>query len=70
MKDLQTAFTRIDKIRELNLKSPFFNHLITVANGIEALVWFFEEKPAQHVEGMIESIQYYGNKVLKEYRGK
>lgn len=70
MKDLQTAFTRIDELRELNLKSPLFNHLITVADGIGALAWFFEEKPAQYVEGMIESIQYYGNKVLKEYRGK
>ncbi|KAJ6143560.1 hypothetical protein N7471_003013 [Penicillium samsonianum] len=70
MTDLHKASDSINNIRESNRASPLFNHLSAVAEGIVALAWFFESKPAEFVTEMIGGIEYYGNKVLKEYKDK
>lgn len=70
MTDLHKASDSINNIRESNRASPLFNHLSAVAEGIVALGWFFESKPADFVAEMIGGIEYYGNKVLKEYKEK
>lgn len=70
MTDLHKASDSINNIRESNRASPVFNHLSAVAEGIVALGWFFESKPADFVGEMVAGIQYYGNKVLKEYKEK
>ncbi|KAJ5793813.1 hypothetical protein N7457_000412 [Penicillium paradoxum] len=70
MTDLHKASDSINNIRESNRASPLFNHLSAVAEGIVALAWFFESKPAEFVAEMIGAIEYYGNKVLKEYKDK
>lgn len=68
--DLHNASDTIDSLREANRDSPFFSHLSAVAEGIVALGWFFQSKPADFVNEMISSIEYYGNKVIKEYKEK
>ncbi|KAJ5832103.1 hypothetical protein N7474_000414 [Penicillium riverlandense] len=70
MTDLHKASDGINNIRESNRASPLFNHLSAVAEGIVALGWFFEMKPAAFVQDMMGGIEYYGNKVLKEYKEK
>lgn len=70
MTDLHKAADSINNIRESNRASPLFNHLSTVAEGIVALGWFFKNKPADFVVEMLGSSEYYGNKVLKEYKEK
>ena len=70
MTDLHKSSDMINNIRESNRASPYFNHLSAIAEGIVALGWFFEPKPADFVNEMIGGIQYYGNKVLKEYKEK
>ncbi|CAL5871185.1 uncharacterized protein PFLUO_LOCUS5432 [Penicillium psychrofluorescens] len=70
MTDLHKASDSINNIRESNRASPLFNHLSAVAEGIVALGWFFETKPAGFVQDMMGGIEYYGNKVLKEYKEK
>ncbi|KAJ5091578.1 hypothetical protein NUU61_006448 [Penicillium alfredii] len=70
MTDLHKASDSLNNIRESNRASPLFNHLSAVAEGIVALGWFFESKPADFVADMIGGIEYYGNKVLKEYKEK
>jgi adenylyl cyclase-associated protein len=70
MTDLHKASDCINNIRESNRASPLFNHLSAVSEGIVALGWFFETKPATFVEEMIGGIQYYGNKVLKDFKEK
>jgi adenylyl cyclase-associated protein len=32
--------------------------------------WFFEVKPVDFVKEMLGSAQFYGNRVLKEYKEK
>ncbi|KAL3480303.1 adenylate cyclase associated N terminal-domain-containing protein [Aspergillus californicus] len=70
MTELHTASDIINNIRESNRASPLFDHLSAVAEGIVTLGWFFEPKPADFVNEMLGGIQYYGNKVLKEYKEK
>ncbi|KAH3069171.1 hypothetical protein KXW16_008853 [Aspergillus fumigatus] len=70
MTALHNASDTINNIRESNRASPLFNHLSAVAEGIVALGWFFEPKPADFVTEIVGGIQYYGNKVLKEYKEK
>lgn len=70
MTELHKASDSINNIRESHRSSPFFDHLSAVSEGIVALGWFFEPKPATFVNDMVGGIQYYGNKVLKQYKDK
>jgi hypothetical protein len=70
MTGLHTASDAINNLRESNRASPLIDHLSAVAEGIVALGWFFDPKPADFVSEMLGGIQYYGNKVLKEYKEK
>ncbi|PYH98544.1 adenylyl cyclase-associated protein [Aspergillus ellipticus CBS 707.79] len=70
MTELHNASDSINTIRESNRASPLFNHLSAVAEGIVALGWFFVPKPAEFVSEIVGGIEYYGNKVLKEYKEK
>lgn len=70
MTELHKASDSVNNVREANRPSPLFNHLSAVAEGIVALGWFFESKPAEFVTEVVGGVQYYGNKVLKEYKEK
>lgn len=70
MTDLHNASDTIDSLRMANRDSPYFGHLSAVAEGIVALGWFVQAKPADFVNEMIGSIEYYGNKVMKDYKDK
>lgn len=68
--ELHKASDTINMILQSNRPSPYFNHLNAIAEGIIALGWFSESKPASFVNEMVGGIEYYGNKVLKEYKEK
>lgn len=70
MTDLHKASDSINNIRESNRASPMFDHLTAVADGISCLGWFFAPKPSEFVKEMKEPIEYYGNKILKQYKDK
>jgi adenylyl cyclase-associated protein len=70
MTDLQTASDAINNLRESNRASPLFNHLTAVTEGIVALGWFMDPNPPAFIGEIIGGIEYYGNKVLKEYKDK
>lgn len=71
LKDLQTMMGAIGDIREANRGSPLFNHLTTVSEGIAMLGWItIEPKPADFVNETLSSAQFYGNRVLKEFKDK
>ena len=61
----------VSDIREANRTSPFSNHLTTVSEGIAVLGWItIDPKPAAYIGDMMGSAQYYGNRVIKEYKEK
>lgn len=68
--DLQRSTDTIVNLREANRASPFFTHLTAVSEGIPALGWIVEGKPGDFVTEMLGSAQFYGNRVLKEYKDK
>ncbi|KAF4628488.1 hypothetical protein G7Y89_g9660 [Cudoniella acicularis] len=72
LKPIQEAVSAVQEIREKEPRNtPFFNHLSTVSESITVLAWMhFEPKPHNHVEECLGQAQFYGNRVLKEYKEK
>lgn len=68
--ELHRASDDINNIREGNRPSPLFNHLSAVSEGVIAMGWFFEARPAEFVTDTLGGAQFYGNRVLKEYKDK
>lgn len=61
----------VNDIREGNRGSPLFTHLTTVSEGISVLGWVtIEPKPADYVTEVLSSAQFYGNRIIKEYKEK
>jgi adenylyl cyclase-associated protein len=68
---MQVEMTKVSNIRENNRASPLLNHLSTVSEGIPALAWItYDLKPAKFVSEMVGAAEFYGNRVLREYREK
>lgn len=61
----------IQKFRESNRASPFFNHLSAISESIPALGWVaVAPTPAPHVKEMNDAGQFYTNRVLKDWKEK
>ena len=70
MTELHRHTSTVDELREANRPSPLFTHLSAVSEGIVALGWIVEKRPADFVTETLGGAQYYGNKILKEYKDK
>ncbi|PQE29175.1 adenylyl cyclase-associated protein [Rutstroemia sp. NJR-2017a BBW] len=71
IKPLQESISAVNDIRDANRGSPFFNHLSAVSESIGVLAWVtVDTKPYKHIDDSLGSAQYYGNRVLKEYKDK
>jgi adenylyl cyclase-associated protein len=70
IKDLQEEVTKVDDVRQNNRGSPQKDHLAMVADGVGALAWFTDTKPAEYVAELFGGAQIYGNKILKEYKDR
>ena len=71
LKPLQQMISAISEIREANRSSPVFHHLSAVSESIGVLAWVtVDPKPHKHVEESLNSAQFWGNRVLKEYKEK
>ncbi|KAL8712016.1 MAG: hypothetical protein Q9220_003712 [cf. Caloplaca sp. 1 TL-2023] len=71
LKDLQSSMGVVNDIREANRASPLFGHLSAVSEGISVLIWVANEnKPRDTVTETLSSAQYWGNRVIKEYKEK
>nr|KAK5444694.1 suppressor of rasval19 [Exophiala xenobiotica] len=70
MTELHRHTSNVDELREANRPSPLFTHLSAVSEGIVALGWIVEKRPGDFVTDTLGGAQYYGNKILKEYKDK
>lgn len=70
MTDLHVASDEINNLRESNRASPQFTHLSMVAEGAVSMGWLFENKPAEFIKDVFPAAQFYGNRILKEYKDK
>jgi adenylyl cyclase-associated protein len=59
----------ISAIRDSNRKSPQFNHLSAISEGISALGWvMIEPTPGPFVNDARASSEFYSNKILMEFK--
>ncbi|TQS36860.1 hypothetical protein Golomagni_02681 [Golovinomyces magnicellulatus] len=71
LKPLQESITAVSEIRDSNRGSPVFNQLSAVSESIGFLAWItVEPKPRKHIDEFYGSAQYWGNRVLKEFKEK
>ncbi|KAI4133596.1 MAG: hypothetical protein LQ338_000108 [Usnochroma carphineum] len=71
LKDLQSTMGVVNDIREANRASPLFKHLTTVSEGINVLTWVaYETKPVDIITEMLSSAQFWGNRVIQDYKEK
>ncbi|EPQ66806.1 cyclase-associated protein [Blumeria graminis f. sp. tritici 96224] len=69
LKPLQDSITAISEIRDSNRGSLAFNQLSAVSESIGVLAWItVEPKPHKHIMEYLGSAQYWGNRVLKDYK--
>jgi len=71
LKPLQEQIQEMSNLRDENRASPYFNHLSAISESIGVLAWVtIDAKPHKHIEEMYGAAQYWGNRVLKEYKEK
>ncbi|KAK8105862.1 hypothetical protein PG999_009221 [Apiospora kogelbergensis] len=71
LKPINEALMAVGSIKESNRGSPVFSQLSAVAEGIMVLAWVtVDNRPYKHVEESLGSAQFFGNRVLKEYKDK
>ncbi|KAI9446820.1 adenylate cyclase associated N terminal-domain-containing protein [Lactarius indigo] len=69
---LQDDIGAISGIKDANWKErDWVNHLSFVAEGSPAAAWIaVESKPGPYVTDMKEATQFYGNRIIKDYKEK
>ncbi|KAK6852545.1 Adenylyl cyclase-associated protein [Apiospora arundinis] len=71
LKPINEALMAVGSIKESNRGSPVFSQLSAVAEGIMVLAWVtVDNRPYKHVEESLGSAQFFGNRVLKEFKDK
>ena len=71
LKPLEEPISAITDIRDANRGTLVFNQLSAVSESIGVLAWVtVDPKPHKHVDESLGSAQYWGNRVLKEYKDK
>ncbi|OIW28470.1 hypothetical protein CONLIGDRAFT_632750 [Coniochaeta ligniaria NRRL 30616] len=71
LKPINECLIAVNEIKDANRGSPVFSHLSAVSDGIMVLAWVtVENRPYKHVEDSLGSVQFFGNRVLKEYKDK
>lgn len=72
LEPLQAAIERIARAKVTHGKeAAWINHLSAIAEGAPCVGWVtVEPKPAAYVNDVKESIKFFTDRVLKEYKGK
>lgn len=71
IKDMQSYMNSVNEHREAHRAGTLQNHLSMVSEAVPALAWVtLDTKPAEFVTEMANAGQFYGNRVIKEYKEK
>lgn len=69
LKPINESLMAVVNIKESNRGAKESNQLSAVADGIMMLAWVTDEaKPHKHVDNTLGSAQYYGNRVIKDFK--
>ncbi|KAF4125321.1 adenylyl cyclase-associated protein [Geosmithia morbida] len=68
---INSAVMAVMDIKDSSRGDPLSNHLTAVSDGIMVMGWVtLDNRPFKHVDESLGSAQFFGNKVLKEYKEK
>ncbi|CDK29670.1 unnamed protein product [Kuraishia capsulata CBS 1993] len=67
---ISTLIGETVKIKDENRKSPFFNNLNTVAEGVPVLGWVVTKTPVSFIPEYKDSSLFWANRILKEFKDK
>jgi hypothetical protein len=71
LKPINEALVAVTELKEANRPDPKYHHLSTVSDGIMLLAWVtVDNRPHKHIEECLNSAQFFGNRVQKEYKDK
>lgn len=71
LKPINEALMAVTNIKDAHRDSPVFNALSAVSEGFMVSAWVtVDARPYKHVEEYLGSAQFFGNRVLKEYKDK
>lgn len=71
LKPINECLIAVNDIKDANRGSPVFSQLSAVSDGIMVLAWVtVDNRPYKHVEESLGSVQFFGNRVLKEHKDK
>ncbi|KAI1079216.1 adenylate cyclase associated N terminal-domain-containing protein [Whalleya microplaca] len=71
LRPINEALMDVGSIKESNRGSKVFSQLSAVAEGIMVLAWVtVDTKPFRHVDESLGSAQFFGNRVLKDFKDK
>ena len=71
LRPINDALLVVGDVRDKNRGSPVFNQLSAVAEGFLVSAWVtVDSRPYKHVEEYLGSAQFFGNRVLKEFKEK
>eukprot|EP00274_Cyanoptyche_gloeocystis_P007413 CAMPEP_0196655008 /NCGR_PEP_ID=MMETSP1086-20130531/4758_1 /TAXON_ID=77921 /ORGANISM="Cyanoptyche gloeocystis , Strain SAG4.97" /LENGTH=470 /DNA_ID=CAMNT_0041987091 /DNA_START=56 /DNA_END=1465 /DNA_ORIENTATION=+ len=63
------ALKQVAEIKDKSRSSKYWNHLQTVAEGIQALGWVYVERsPASFIAEMAQAAELFSNKIVLEYK--
>lgn len=71
LKPINEALMAVNTLKESNRGSSVFNQLSAVAEGFMVSAWVtVDSRTYKHVEEYLGSAQFFGNRVLKEFKDK
>lgn len=70
LKPINGNIVKINKLKDENRSSPFFNHLNTISEGAPVLGWVVNPTPVSYIPEFKDSAQFWSNRIMKEYRDK
>ena len=71
LKPLSAKVDEVIQYCEKRRGHKMFNHLMTVKEGIGCVGWVtVSPKPGPYVKEMGDQALFYGNRIIKEYKGK
>ncbi|PTD12133.1 Adenylyl cyclase-associated protein [Fusarium culmorum] len=71
IKPINEALMAVTELKDSNRPSPLITQLSTVSEGIMVLAWVtVDARPFKHVDECLGAAQFFGNRVLKEYKEK
>ncbi|CEJ80268.1 Putative Adenylyl cyclase-associated protein [[Torrubiella] hemipterigena] len=71
LKPINESLMAVTDIKESNRGDPMYTQLSAVGDGIMVLAWVtVAHRPFTHVEEFLSSAQFFGNRVIKEYKDK